>query len=142
VDELTAGAGGAQSAATIARIIAETRARLAELEPFLAEAELMHAVLAVLDGADAAAQPEATAPAHVPASKARILAIVAAEPGISVAEIAARHGMKRSVVASSVSRLKRAGEVVTHRGGVRLPPGPPNDPWPPGRPFDRSQIPR
>jgi hypothetical protein len=90
---------------------AEARSRLAELTPFLEEAATLRAVLAVVD-------EEAAGPAHVPARKADILAIVGREPGITVAEIAARHGMKRTVVASSVSRLKRAGEIGYTDGGL------------------------
>jgi hypothetical protein len=111
--------------ATIRAIEAEARRRLAELAPLLEEAERLRAVVGAIERGDAEG-PGGEAE-HVPVRKARILAIIAANPGISVAEIAERYGMKRTVVASSVSRLKRSGEIVARGGGVRL--------------LDRSQIP-
>lgn len=124
----------ADSPAAIGKIVEEARERLLELQPFLEEAERLAAVLAALDpeaqrpptgGANGASPMDGSvAPretAHVPARKARILAIVADHPGITAAEIADRYGMKRTVVASSISRLKRSGEIVAQDGGVRLP---------------------
>lgn len=55
-------------------------------------------------------------------NKRTILALVADRPGITAAEIAAATGMKRTVVASTVSRLKRYGELAEHEsGGVCVP---------------------
>lgn len=55
-------------------------------------------------------------------NKRAILALVAERPGITVAEISAATGMKRTVVASTVSRLKRYGELIAHEsGGVCRP---------------------
>ncbi|HEY2055349.1 MAG TPA: helix-turn-helix domain-containing protein [Solirubrobacterales bacterium] len=110
--------------ATIGSIEAEARRRLAELAPLLEEAERLRAALAAMELENTG---PVTPPDHVPARKAQILSTIAANPGITVAEIAERHGMKRTVVASSVSRLKRNGEIVSRNGGVRL--------------LDRSQIP-
>ncbi len=101
------------STSAIDRIIEEARSRLAELQPLLEEVGRLREVLAAAE-----MLPE---PTHIPARKARILAIVDENPGITVAEIADGYGMKRSVVASSISRLKRSGEIVSQGGGVRLP---------------------
>jgi hypothetical protein len=123
----------ADSPAAIGKIVEEARERLLELQPFLEEAERLAAVLAALDpevppparGANGASPVDGSSvpreTTHVPARKARILAIIADHPGITAAEIADRHGMKRTVVASSISRLKRSGEIVALGGGVRLP---------------------
>jgi hypothetical protein len=55
------------------------------------------------------------------ANKRVILELVGRRPGITPAQIAAATGMKRTVVASTVSRLKRHGELRDHeRGGVCL----------------------
>jgi hypothetical protein len=106
-----AGPGGSTSA--VDKIIHVARSRLAELQPLLEEVERLREVLAATE-----VLPE---PTHIPARKARILAIVDDNPGITVAEIADGYGMKRSVVASSISRLKRSGEIVSQGGGIRLP---------------------
>lgn len=53
-------------------------------------------------------------------NKRTILDIVAANPGIGAPEIAALTGMKRTVVASTISRLKRTGELEREGAGVRL----------------------
>jgi Winged helix-turn-helix DNA-binding len=58
-------------------------------------------------------------------NKRAILALVADKPGITAAEISAMTGMKRTVVASTVSRLKRYGELIEHEtGGVCVPSAP------------------
>ena len=58
-------------------------------------------------------------------NKRAILALVADRPGITAAEISQATGMKRTVVASTVSRLKRYGELVEHEsGGVCVPSSP------------------
>lgn len=58
-------------------------------------------------------------------NKRAILALVAEKPGITAAEISTMTGMKRTVVASTVSRLKRYGELIEHEtGGVCVPSTP------------------
>jgi hypothetical protein len=110
----------------------EAEARLRELEPVLEEAEKLRGVLAVIDGAAAGAgvggggarspvgtgssagrRPHGRTTASG-ANKQRILAVIAAHPGITPREIALHTGIKRSVVASTVNRLKRRGEVRAH----------------------------
>lgn len=54
------------------------------------------------------------------ANKQRILATIAAHPGLAAPEIASLTGLKRPVVASTISRLKRTGELCAHGHGVRL----------------------
>lgn len=115
--------------------------RLREIEPLIEEAERLRDVLRALER-----QPRQTAetrhahasrPATPVASDARrgprqraakgsnkrtIIELVAERPGITPAEIAASTSMKRTVVASTVSRLKRHGELCDHeRGGLRVP---------------------
>ncbi|HEY1688139.1 MAG TPA: hypothetical protein VGF95_04670 [Solirubrobacteraceae bacterium] len=56
------------------------------------------------------------------ANKRVIIELVGHSPGITSAEISAATGMKRTVVASTVSRLKRNGELRDYeRGGLCLP---------------------
>lgn len=55
-------------------------------------------------------------------NKRTILQLVADRPGITASEIAELTGMKRTVVASTVSRLKRYGELTDYEtGGVCIP---------------------
>jgi hypothetical protein len=54
------------------------------------------------------------------ANKQRILATIAEHPGIAAPQIAKLTGLKRPVVASTISRLKRTGELQAHGNGVRL----------------------
>lgn len=54
------------------------------------------------------------------ANKQRILATIAAQPGVAAPEIARLTGLKRPVVASTISRLKRTGELCAYGEGVRL----------------------
>jgi hypothetical protein len=57
-------------------------------------------------------------------NKRAILELVADRPGITPAQISEATGMKRTVVASTVSRLKRHGELLDHEsGGVCVPSG-------------------
>ncbi|HEX3693201.1 MAG TPA: winged helix-turn-helix domain-containing protein [Solirubrobacteraceae bacterium] len=123
--------------------------RLHELEPLIEEAERLRDVLAVIEertvptprqhpltpagrvrragGAQPASSGRAarvlTAPrAAKGANKRLILELIEQRPGITPAEIARTTGLKRTVVASTVSRLKRYGELCDHeQGGVRLP---------------------
>jgi Winged helix-turn-helix DNA-binding len=53
-------------------------------------------------------------------NKRTIMDIVAANPGIAAPDIAEQTGMKRTVVASTISRLKRTGELEAEGAGVRL----------------------
>jgi hypothetical protein len=120
------------------RRTAETR--LLELAPLLAEAQQLRDLLSALDDPDGLAAAELAdgsvsslqlARAHdgvirggrAPqgANKRLILGIIAGRPGIAAPEIAALTGLKRTVVASTVSRLKRTGELEACGGGVRLP---------------------
>ncbi|HTB49411.1 MAG TPA: helix-turn-helix domain-containing protein [Solirubrobacteraceae bacterium] len=54
------------------------------------------------------------------ANKQRILAVIGEQPGIAAPQVAKLTGMKRSVVASTISRLKRTGELRAHGEGVCL----------------------
>ncbi len=106
-------------------VVQTVTARLAELQPYLEEAERLRAILEA-SGAAGAAEPET--PAARPrrsqgANKAAILAVIAEQPGVTAADIARTSGMKRTVVASTVSRLKRTGELEPEGRGVRLPRG-------------------
>jgi len=55
------------------------------------------------------------------ANKQRILAVIAAHPGIAAPQIAESTGLKRPIVASTISRLKRTGELCAYEKGVRVP---------------------
>lgn len=102
--------------------------RLRQIEPLIEEAERLRDVLDVIgqrasrrapraDGENASAAPRAAKGAN----KRVILELVGRRPGITPAQIATATGMKRTVVASTVSRLKRHGELRDHeRGGVCL----------------------
>jgi hypothetical protein len=109
--------------------------RLREIEPLIDEAERLREVLAVIERRSVGATAErsaattgeqvdsAAAPrAAKGANKRLILELVGECPGITPAEIASRTGLKRTVVASTVSRLKRYGELRDYeQGGVCLP---------------------
>jgi Winged helix-turn-helix DNA-binding len=110
--------------------------RLEELQPYLEEAEQLRRVIELLDtptpapAAPRAPRPlkPAAAPAGVDARRApqgankrRILGLVMEQPGITAAEIARSTGLKRTVVASTMSRLKRTGELEPHGKGARVP---------------------
>jgi len=105
--------------------------RLNELEPYLLEAEQLRSVLAAIE----AQEPPRPEPARrrlgavashglrAPqgANKRRILAAVLERPGVTAAEVAQQTGLKRTVVASTMSRLKRNGELEQHGRGARVP---------------------
>lgn len=106
--------------------------RLREIEPLIEEADRLRDVLAVIarrgidgegsDGghADGQAQDGGERAARG-ANKRMILELVESHPGIRAAEIAELTGLKRTVVASTVSRLKRQGALLEHaQGGVCL----------------------
>jgi hypothetical protein len=111
--------------------------RLQEIEPLLEEAERLRGVLSVIEHPSQAPEHTPTAngvngngaagTAGASASRARkgankraILELIAQRPGIAPAEIAQLTGVKRTVVASTVSRLKRRGELEAHAEGVRI----------------------
>uniref|UniRef100_UPI0035C936E8 MarR family transcriptional regulator n=1 Tax=Patulibacter defluvii TaxID=3095358 RepID=UPI0035C936E8 len=96
--------------------------RLAELQPYLAEAEQLRSILTAIDNPEPAASGTGQR-TRQGANKQAILAVIAKHPGITAAEIARMTGMKRTVVASTVSRLKRIGELEPQERGVRLPDG-------------------
>jgi DNA-binding transcriptional ArsR family regulator len=114
------------------RLTAEHRLR--QLQPVVEEVARLRDVLKVIE--DPSTQPNGAAPpdnghsvkpttrAAKGSNKRAILALVEAHPGITVTEIVELTGMKQTVVASTVSRLKRNGELRAHKqGGVCLPPG-------------------
>ena len=115
--------------------------RLQQIEPLIEEAERLRDVLAVIEERSLPERPErrplarsrgaaaspSQAGAHAPpraakgANKRMILELIGQRPGITPAEIAQTTGLKRTVVASTVSRLKRYGELRDHElGGVCL----------------------
>ena len=106
--------------------------RLKELEPYLEEAEQLRRIIELLDAPPPAPAPPPLKPAAAPgsvdarrapqgANKRRILTLVMEHPGITAAEIARTTGLKRTVVASTMSRLKRTGELEPHGKGARVP---------------------
>ena len=105
--------------------------RLRELQPYLEEAAQLRQVLELLDRAPADAALEAASGlvhagvsggrAPQGSNKRRILALALERPGITAAEIARTTGLKRTVVASTMSRLKRTGELESHGRGARVP---------------------
>lgn len=119
------------------RLTAERRLR--EIEPLIEEAERLREVLAVIEHRAVAPTAERSRPiatrtrgeqsrsgasprAAKGANKRLILELVGERPGITPAEIASTTGLKRTVVASTVSRLKRYGELRDYeQGGVCLP---------------------
>ncbi len=132
---------------TVDEIRRTAEARLDELKPLLAEAAQLQSLLAALDTncrpqVDVGACPRwslsaararracAGSPSNLRGRDGRapqgsnkrvILDIVAEHPGIAAPAIAALTGMKRTVVASTISRLKRTGELEPEGGGVRIP---------------------
>jgi Winged helix-turn-helix DNA-binding len=114
--------------------------RLRELAPYLEEADQLRRVLQILGDeqeqpvADQRLQLEAaeriaSTPAlpsgrRAPqgANKRRILAVICQHPGITAAEVARVTGLKRTVVASTMARLKRNGELEPVGRGARVAP--------------------
>lgn len=101
--------------------------RLQQIEPLIEEAERLRDVLRVIDQGSRAPraggndEPNTAPRAAKGANKRAILELVGRRPGITPTQIAAATGMKRTVVASTVSRLKRHGELRDHeRRGVCL----------------------
>ncbi|MCL2769650.1 MAG: hypothetical protein FWD42_06015 [Solirubrobacterales bacterium] len=108
--------------------------RLKEIEPLIEEAYRLRNVLSVIEERDPTRRG-ASSHGHLArglspsgeSSRARkghnkrvILELAAERPGITPAQIADLSGVKRAVVASTVSRLKRTGELESHEGGVRV----------------------
>lgn len=110
----------------VSEIRQQAEHRLRELQPYLAEAELLQRVLATMQAPAAEARPTpppALGDGRAPqgANKRRILALVLERPGITAAEIARITGLKRTVVASTMSRLKRTGELEDNGRGASIP---------------------
>jgi hypothetical protein len=109
--------------------------RLEEIEPLIQEAQRLRSVLSAIEqdpltleeppmsnGNGNANPPAESSRAPKGANKRIILELVAERPGITSAEIAHLTGVKRTVVASTVSRLKRHEALADHeQGGVCLP---------------------
>jgi winged helix-turn-helix DNA-binding protein len=120
------------AASTLEEIRLNAERRLRQIEPLIEEAERLRDVLVVIGRGSLPHAPRAggeqsnTSPrAAKGANKRVILELVGQRPGITPAQIAAATGVKRTVVASTVSRLKRNGELCEHqRGGVCLASGP------------------
>jgi hypothetical protein len=119
------------AASTLEEIRLNAERRLRQIEPLIEEAERLRDVLDVIGRSSSSHAPRADSEepsqgtrAAKGANKRVILELVGQRPGITPAQIAAATGMKRTVVASTVSRLKRHGELCDHeRGGVRLASG-------------------
>lgn len=106
--------------------------RLRQIEPLIEEAHRLRDVLEAIERRPTAEQMPSPSNgvtltgAGVPraakgANKRAILDLIGRHPGITVAEISQSTGVKRTVVASTVSRLKRTGELREHeQGGVCL----------------------
>ncbi|WP_210492482.1 helix-turn-helix domain-containing protein [Patulibacter sp. SYSU D01012] len=103
----------------VGSVIETVKARLEELRPYLEEAERLQAILAASEGRTATKPAEPRQ--RQGSNKRTIMAVIAQRPGVTAAEIARETGMKRTVVASTVSRLKRTGELEPEGKGVRLP---------------------
>jgi Fic family protein len=105
--------------------------RLQQIEPLIEEAEQLRGVLDAIAKRPARREQRArpavrSATSNAPrakkgANKRVILELVERRPGITPAEIAKATGMKRTVAASTVSRLKRYGYLREYeQGGVCL----------------------
>ncbi|MGX6449841.1 MarR family transcriptional regulator [Patulibacter sp. S7RM1-6] len=102
----------------VGSVVETVKSRLEELRPYLEEAERLQAILAASEGRPAKpAEPRQ----RQGSNKRTIMAVVAQRPGVTAAEIARETGMKRTVIASTVSRLKRTGELEPEGRGVKLP---------------------
>lgn len=125
----------APAALDVRGIIAGIDARLAELAPLIEEHAQLTAARAVLlgDGA-ASARAARTAPrsaratrpaagrrAPRGANRAAILAYVAAHPGATVAQIADATGIAKPTLHTTVSGLKKRGDLIAAGRGVKTP---------------------
>lgn len=123
----------------VTEIRTQAKHRLSELQPYLDEAARLRRVLETLDeaanGVPAQRKPAANKTAaektrdgeggrgRAPqgSNKRRILAVVVERPGVTAVEVARTLGLKRTVVASTMSRLKRTGELEADGNGARVP---------------------
>jgi hypothetical protein len=126
--------GDALGASMLEEIRRTAERRLQQIEPLIEEAEQLRGVLDAIDkrptrepsarsarALKGAAHKDAVPRAKKGANKSVILDLAERRPGITPAEIAKLTGMKRTVAASTVSRLKRYGYLQEHeQGGVRL----------------------
>lgn len=112
-----------EQGAVVDDIVRTVKERLVELQPYLDEAARLHAVLAATESPGPAPRSPTTGRRQQGENKRAILAVIAQNPGVTAAEISRISGMKRTVVASTVSRLKRVGELQAEGRGVRLPDG-------------------
>jgi hypothetical protein len=140
------------SESAVDQIRKTVEARLAELRPVSDELERLREILRLIDRdeADLAALDlpagvpgavAAAAPARGPIRRARsgskvgsdgrapqganrraIIEAVRRDPGITPTEISERTGVKRTVVSSTVNRLKHAGDLEPFGVGVRVRP--------------------
>jgi hypothetical protein len=100
------------------QIRSAVEARLDELQPVVTELEQLQGVLALLDAQSARGDGER---APQGSNKRRIVAVIAEHPGIAAPQIARLTGLKRPLVASTISRMKSRGELLDCEEGVRLP---------------------
>ena len=112
------------------------------LDQLLTEADKLRKALAALDPRGAPSKPAArTAGARRPApsrtrrtqttrtrrrnapgaTKARVLAALASDKGMTAGEVAAATGLPRPSVSTMLSRLAKTGEVLKAERGYRLP---------------------
>ncbi|MCL2768552.1 MAG: winged helix-turn-helix domain-containing protein [Solirubrobacterales bacterium] len=120
--------GNGDGAPRLEEIEQAAERRLLELQPMVEEAERLRTVLDVIagklrangagaergDGGLVALGPPRAATGS---NKRAILELVAERPGITASEIAEETGVKRTVVASTISRLKQRGELGEHAQG-------------------------
>lgn len=112
----------------LAELEPQLRARLDYLRGVVAEYEQLTAVLAALESVDNGRAPApkptrraatASKPSGTRAprgqNKAAILAIVKDRPGVTAAEVSEAAGIDKTVVASAVSAMKRAGELADEK---------------------------
>jgi len=114
----------ALSAPMLEEIRCKVHERLRQIEPLIEEAERLRHVLAVIEERSRPGRLERRPHSRAPkgANKRAILNLIGRRPGITAAEIADITGLKRTVVASTVSRLKRYNELSDHEhGGLCLP---------------------
>jgi sugar-specific transcriptional regulator TrmB len=128
----------APRADSITKIVEQLDAQLAELKPLIDEYERLEAARAVLLNGEPP-QPRRSAPAGSPrrpagtrrrararraprgANREAILAYVADHPGASAAEISDATGIPRPTTHTTVSQLKRKGDLAPEGSGVTLP---------------------
>ena len=118
----------------VARTRAEIRARLEEIAPLLQEREKLERALAALEQLEPAARQDGSRPARRarrrPSARAageraprgqrrqQLLALVAANPGITPTNAAQLMGVSPSQVSTLARRLEQAGETERRDGGL------------------------